>query len=236
VKINNNCRLFLQDIYYYDLKRAFFNLLISYGFDTTNIPEDKEKRNIAIGIIIKDNPRIGHILRSTVNNIVDKTLKDNNVKENELITRQFDGIIVTKKLNNIIENFSLLIYRIFIISLNRKYYLAISEDNNIFVKGISKKYSNLNKIYQMFSEINYLSKSLIFKKLDNIKETIFSTEDINIFCIPEKTTENIVLKKHGIISIKPEVKDFLDIRDIDRKWYYDHYFKPFIESLFVEFA
>lgn len=239
MEINPKCKLFLKNVHYYDLKKAYYNLLISLGYDVSNIPEEKEKRNIAIGLLIRDNPQIGHILRPMVNNIIDKTLSDNNVSEEELITRQFDGIIVTKKLDNILDNFVHLIYKEFIISPNRKFYLTVDNDNKVIVKGISKRYDYLKKIYQMFSEINYLSKSAIFKKLDKIKDLVLESTDVKLFCIPNNKDENkvdIVLHRHGAISIKLNTIGFLNTKDINKKWYYDHYFRPFIESIFIEFV
>lgn len=238
MEISEKCDLFLKDAHYYDLKQCYYNLLVSLGYDVSNIPTEKTQRNIAIGILTRDNPQIGSILRHSTNGIISKTLTDNNVSEDELITRQFDGIIVTRKLSKVLDNFKLIVYRELIISTNRKSYLAVKTNSNVVVKGISKKYDSINYIYKMFSEINYLSKTAIFRKLDKIKKEVLDNTNFKTFCIPTKYENkyNIVLHRHGVVTIKEDALQYMSTKDVNKDWYFDHYFRPFTESIFIEFV
>jgi len=240
MEINKNCKLCLKDVYNYDIEKCNYNMLISLGYDVSNIPLEKEQRNIAIGLLQRENPNLTKILRSMVINIIDQCLTQNNVKkEEELITRQFDGFIVTRKLGTVIDIMKCTKYRDLIISPGRDFYLAIkSGSDEVLVKGISRRYEGINNFYQKLAEINFLSKIAIFKKLDFIKKELFECEKIRVFCIPTKDSKSydVCLVRHGFVNIKEGTVRLLKITDIDKEWYFDHYLKPFTDSILIEYS
>lgn len=241
MKINENCKLFLRDVYSYDVEACHYNILKNIGYDLSQINyENKLQRNIQIGHLMKNNPNLTKLLRSTTESILDEYINRSNLTNNDIITRQYDGLITTKPLKKLNLKIPLKlkhIIDIMIISVNRDSFIA-KKNNNIIVKGIANKYPGIEKIYRRLCNINYLNKKQIFVNLDKIKDDILNSEDMSLFFIPNKDDEKygtIFFKEYGQIQINKNMINILDSEDIDRNFYFDFYVRPFTESIVIEF-
>ena len=125
MKINENVKLILRDVYLYDIEACHYTIMTKLGMDLTGIDRnDKLERNIAIGKMMRKNPKLTSILRNTTRSIIDEYITRNNIQENDIILRQYDGIIITKTLKetnvnsiplNIVKSFTRQYERCFII-------------------------------------------------------------------------------------------------------------------------
>lgn len=233
--INQTCPLLLKDVYSYDIQAAYPSILSkqNYNFKDINL-NDKTERSIFLGKQQIDNSNLSEFLTESVNSLVRYYLQENNVSEEETITIQKDGFIITKMLN-ITDEFITMQFRemidFLIITPDRKKFLYSSNDK-ITVKGISFYYSELNKIYQMFSCLNFYEKSMLFGQMENIKNQVLQSDDKSLFLIPKDEKSFIVSTYKGNIEIKDP--DMISLSDINKNQYFDHFFKEFLQSIFLE--
>ena len=83
--INKTCPLILRGLYFYDFKSAFPRILGSVNFDLEDVDmSNKEERNKAIGIAQRDNQNLSGFLNSSVANLLEMYLKENNIKIMEI--------------------------------------------------------------------------------------------------------------------------------------------------------
>ena len=157
----NTSFLFLTNIYYYDISSCHYNILKTFGFDISNLnKEDKESRNIKIGLMMRDNPRITEILRETTNNLISDYISRNDIEKDQIIVRQYDGFISTKRLKRIDGSIPLdlrSIFEKFISSIDKDKYLALDEKRNTVIKGISHKNSKIDTLYTKILNFNFLN-------------------------------------------------------------------------------
>ena len=70
----------LTNLFQYDFSACGYNILKNSGFDISNIEYfDKKKRNIQIGLLQRDNPSLAGFLASSIENLIDFYLKENNI-------------------------------------------------------------------------------------------------------------------------------------------------------------
>lgn len=242
MKINQNCKLFLRDVYSYDVEACHYNILKNIGYDVSKLDyENKLHRNIQIGKMMKNNPQITKLLRSTTESILDEYINVSGLKEDDIITRQYDGLITTKPLKKLYRKIPLklkYVMDMMIISINRDSFIG-KKNNNIIVKGISNKYPNIEKIYKQICNINFLNKRQIFTSLENIKDYIlYNSDDCELFFIPNKKDDNygtIFFKEYGQLQVNRHSLNIIDPEDIDREFYFNFYVRQFTESLTIEF-
>ena len=254
VKINTSCPLVLSNLFLYDFRECYWNILNRMGVDLSSIPKhDKLERNIAIGKLQSKIPNLAKYLHKTAQSMVTEFLKRNQVQEHEIIVRQRDGVILTRPLEIIeLENSDIRFDKrkeidFLIISLDRrKFLLKEFSSNKVVVKGIPHLYDSIRDYYQKyFSELNLVSKSQLCSQLHFIKESIKS-QPKSFFCIPVNNSSNsahnnkkerkyyIYLIGEGLVIVAGNVIDFISLSNIDIELYFNHYIRPFSESLFLE--
>lgn len=238
--INKSCKLVLKDVFLYDISSCHYVTLEKLGFDLSKIDKnDKKKRNIQIGLMMKENPRITSVLKTVTNSTIDEYLTRNNVKKEELILRAYDGIITTKKLK-IIDRYIPIdereYYECMIISSDRQKYVARRYEE-LTIKGVSYLYSEMEKIFKRLTKIEFAKKETIFTTLQKIKDEIEYGENLLLYCIPLKDDKYLVfLKGYGEIQISESMIKILDINDIDKEKYFELYLRTFCESIVLEYA
>jgi hypothetical protein len=240
MKLNENLRLILKDVYVYDIEACHYTILKNLGFDLSNIdPNDKLGRNIEIGKMMRENPRITSLLRTTTDSIIDDYINQNDVKDNEIIIRQYDGIILTRRLQ--ITNIGHMpldlrkTFRIFISSINRDMYIAVDSNNEISAKGVPHIYNEIKVIYKEVCKIMDLNRSSRFKHLQRLKDNFFTVDNPKLFGIPIKNEKyNIFLIGYGELEISKSTLRIMDCDDIDRNQYFKHYIEPFTKSIVFE--
>jgi len=242
MQLNENMKLVLHDIYLYDIEACHYSIMQSLGLDLTGINrEDKTQRNIEIGKLMKKNPKLTSLLRNTTNSIIDEYISRNNITESDIIIRQYDGIITTKRLYETkIGKIPLDIrkaFEIFIMSINRQMYIAIDSNKEITVKGVPNKYDKIVEIYAQLCKLNFLSKFSIFSTLQKIKDEFMKSEDAELFAIPSIDDKHsiVYLKNYGVIEVTKPTLKIVDTNDIDKERYYKFFLEPFIKSIVIEY-
>lgn len=202
---------------------------------------DKIERNIQIGKMMKKNPSLTSALRGNTKAIIDSYIKANRLTDDDILLRQYDGIITTRTLRttdlggiqlNIRKRFL-----IFIISVDRSKYISLDNNGEVSIKGVSHRYDEIDEIYKRICKINYLNKESIFRNLQEIKDYIMTTKNVKLFSIPTKDDKfHIFLKEYGQVEISKTTLKIMDSEDIDREKYFDFYISPFTKSIVIEFV
>jgi len=241
MKINERCPLIMRDVYLYDIAACHYSILEKMGFDLTNIDKnDKTKRNIQIGKMMQDNSRLTSLLRTTTQSIVDNHINVNKIKEEEIIIRQYDGIIVTRPLLQIPNHSIPLEFRShflnFISSIDRTSYLA-TDGNETTIKGVPYRYEKIDNFLIKVSKIEFIrGKETIFRRMQYIKNDFLTSKDVSLFCVPVGDNSfKVYLKGYGELEITQQTISIMDVDDIDKLRYFDFYLKPFTSSITIEF-
>lgn len=234
--INDKCPLVIHGAYSYDIKSAYPTIMGSMNWDFKDIDLDnKKERNIQIGKAQIGNENLSSFLMNSADQLVNFYLNENKIPESDIIVTQRDGFILKSMLNNN-DEFIKMEYRGFIdfliLSRCRTMYLSAS-DNDIDIKGVPHKYNELDKVYNKFLNLNFYNKKVLFNQLNDIKEYVIHCQDKKFFMIPRDKKYAIVTKNLGTLEISSE--NIFSIEDIDRYKYFMFYFKPFLDSIFLEF-
>jgi hypothetical protein len=242
MKINDKYPLVIRDVYSYDLSACHYNIMKKLGYDLSGVDENnKLERNIHIGKLMKKNPELTSKLRETTKAIIDEYLLTNNINENDLVIRQYDGFM-TKAVNLRERNLHALPldfraqFDIFICSVERNKYLAMeAHTQNVTVKGVALKYEQLDVIYKDICMIRYANKVSIFRQLQKIKDKFLSSKNGLLFGIPTKAGKfKVILREYGEMEISESVLKLIDTDDVDKEFYFKHYLEPFTKSIVFE--
>lgn len=232
--INQRCSLVLHDLFSYDIQSCYPNILQNISYELKNINlEDKDERSKYIGKQQIDNENLSSFLIESTENLIKSYIRSNGLTEEDLIVTQRDGFITTKILTktNISMELKLReIINVLILSLDRKAYISFS-DNGLTVKGVRDYYESLNVFYNEIQNFNYYNKNCIFQQMQNVKNNILNHDNKETFCIPRNNKCVIVTKSDGPVEVSNS--SLVQIEDIDKIRYFNHYFKPFFDSLFL---
>ncbi|MFW9871841.1 MAG: hypothetical protein ACFFG0_01980 [Candidatus Thorarchaeota archaeon] len=241
MKLNSNHKLILKDVHLYDIKACHYTILNNLGFDLTGIdPEDKIGRNIQIGKMMRGNPRLTSLLRKTTESVINDYIVKNNIKDDEIIIRQYDGMILTRTLENIdIGHIPLdrrKTFQIFISSINRDKYIALDNNFETIIKGVANRYKQIDDIYiRLCKIVDMTNKDSIFTNLQRVKDNLLNSNDPNLFGIPTKNKKYIIfLNGYGELEVSKSTLKIMDTNDIDRERYFKHYIEPFTKSIVFE--
>ena len=237
--VSKNCKLVLTDLFFYDFKSCYYNILKSIDFDLSQIDfENKEKRNIQLGLLQKNNPNLSNFLIETSQNLVSFYLHKNNIHEDDIILRQKDGVILRKKLINLNETIPLDLRDIIskmIITINRNQYLTINYKGIVEVKGLSNKPVDIS-FYNLFRNLNYSNTKQLFHSIDNIRTSILDSQNIFWFIRQIDDDYHIPIINEGIIKISKSMVKFININEIDRTFIWKDFVWQFAESCLIHYA
>jgi hypothetical protein len=242
MKLNSE-RLILRDVFSYDIVACHYNLLKVFNYDVSNIDEnDKAGRNIQIGKIMRDNESIKTRLRETTNKIIDDYISFNELGENDIIIRQYDGILTNKRLIETEKSVLPIVlknrYDIFLISIDRQKYISFDNlKNKVKVKGVPHLYNGIMKYYnKLIRIVDIERKSRVLDNLENLKTEFLNETDMNVFAIDtnEENEVDIIFKSFGQLKIKRNTLYYMTEDEIDKEFYYDFYFHSFVQSVVLE--
>jgi len=239
--INKTCKLFLKDVYLYDISACHYTILDQLGFDLSLIDkDDKLKRNTQIGLLMRENPRLTTVLRTTTISIINEYIKRNNIKPEELILNAYDGIITTRRLTETTDAYIPIdmqkYYEYMLIGFDRQKYLAKTYDK-VDIKGVSHRYSEMDTMFKKLLNLNFANKKSIFVGLQNIKDEIMTSDKVRLYCIPIGNNKySVFFKGYGETQISRTMIKVLDANDIDREKYFELYLRTFCESIVLEHA
>jgi hypothetical protein len=242
MKLNENLNLVLKDVFLYDIEACHYTILKNLGYDVSGIPyDDKFERNKKIGQMMRENPRLTSILRNKTESTINEYIMMNSISENDIVIRQYDGLILLKALRETnIGQIPLDLrkhFEIFISSVNRTRYIAQDSKGKTTIKGVPFRYKEMDAIYEKICKINFGNKSAIFKGLQRIKDDILNSSNPHLFGIPLKNEKfNIFLKRYGELEVSGPILNIMDTDDIDKQKYFDFYITPFTKSIVTEFV
>lgn len=239
---NEDANLYNENCYDYDINRCFATILKEHNLiDLTSI--EKERANIAIGNIIKDNKRLyTEILKKTTREILQEYIRINNITIDDVICIERDGFILNKYINN-----STKIFNKYNIRLKNKYNLLLINPGNIRemlllsedgvrLKGMSEKSIGIEEfIYKHLKNYPVLSKQELYKRISNMQREFYTTDEISIFLI-NKMKDNIfrLYCKEGTVDIN-NISDMNEYKatdfKIDRQYYYQKYLYNFLNII-----
>lgn len=235
--INPNVSLVLSDLYGYDISACHYNILKGIGWDMSNIPmEDKKTRNIQIGILQNRVPLLKPYLKNMVENIMDYYISINNLTPMDIITRQKDGMIVTKILKECSKSLPLEfrehILKL-VISIDRKKYLKINSTGVVECLGVANKPMNL-EFLKMFSNLDFSNKRRLALGLEMIREKILSSKNKTWF-VKEKDASSVIVPLIGneTIQLSKLSLGHIDVEEIDKEQTWKTVMWPFVESILL---
>ena len=235
----NTIPLFHREAYVYDITSCHYQILSNFGYDVSHIQkDDKLTRNIKIGLMMKENPKLTDLLRGTTERTISEIILSNDIKDDEILLRQYDGIIITRMISNLNVGLDIGLRHVFspmIISIDKNSYISF-DGSNTSAKGISNLYSGIYKYYLRLLLINFLNKTSIFKELNKIKQDFMRSSEIDDFLIDDKGSYYILMKEFGKISIYEGSLSVVDVDDIDKEVYWKNYIDPFVKSIVLTFA
>lgn len=242
MKLNSNLKLILRDVHVYDIEACHYRILDNLGFDLSNIdPEDKLGRNIQIGQMMRDNPRITSLLRTTTESIINDYINENQIKDDDIVIRQYDGLLLTRILHNTnIGHIPLerrKTFQIFISSIDRTKYIALDNNFEVSIKGVAYRYEAIDKIYKRICKLIGLNKNSLFTNLQKIKDEMLNSKDTELFGIPNKNKRfTIFLRGYGELEVSKSTLKIMATDDVDKERYFKYYIEPFTKSITFEFV
>jgi hypothetical protein len=245
--INETCPLIMRDLYYYDIVAAFPTIMKRQFYDFKDISlENKAERSKFVGIQQIDNPQLSSFLNESVKNLIDYYIRINEVRKEDIIFRQKDGIISNTKLVNndkFVELKLRKILSLLIIDTKRMSMLYFDDDGNFSVKGVSHYYQSLDNIYKKIFDFDFYNIRILMKQMESLKQKVIYANDDNISLYAiEKEVERFgrglikeytfMLKNNKSITVRDI--GYINPKDIDTWKYFNHYFKIFFDSIYLE--
>ena len=242
MKINPNLNLIMRDLYLYDIEACHYNIMKQLGLDISHLDiNDKTGRNIQIGQMMRKNPRLTSTLRNTTKSIIDEYIRRNKIQDDEIVIRQYDGMILTRGLKEThVGNIPLnrrKFYQIFICSIDRTKYISLDNTSKTSVKGVPFRYPHMDAIYERICKLNFGKKGAIFRGLQKIKDDFLNSDNSKLFGVPLKNGKfNVFLIRYGEMQVSEQTLKIMDTDDIDKERYFDFYIIPFTKSIVYEFV
>ena len=235
--INQTCPLVLHDLYYYDIVGAFPTIMQNQNYDFGDIDLDnKQERNIFIGKQQIKNKNLSSYLNDSVKYLTDFYLQYNEIDDEDVIFRQKDGFILKKILpkNNLYIEMTLRhVLPILYIDITREKMIYFDENDELYVKGVRYYYDRLSDVYLKFKDLDFYNKKILCLQLQDIKNSVVYCKDKLFFGMNGDDVQYTFILKNGK-KIRTYDPDFVELEEIDRQYYFDVYFKPFLDSIFIE--
>jgi hypothetical protein len=232
----------MKDLYLYDIEACHYNIIKHLGLDTSELNiDDKIGRNIAIGKMMRKNPRLTSVLRNTTASIIDEYVRRNKIQDDEIVIRQYDGMILTRGLRETsVGNIPLNrrnFFTVFICSIDRSKYISLDSAMKTHIKGVPFRYPQMDEIFAKICKLNFGKKGAIFRGLQDIKDAFLKSNDTKLFGIPLKNGKfNIYITRYGEMQVSEQTLKIMDPDDIDKEKYFNHYIIPFTKSIVYEFV
>jgi hypothetical protein len=199
------------------------------GIDST----DKEKRNITIGKLQIHNTSLSEYIMEETTGMVQYYLRKNEVKQEDIIAIQRDGIIISHPLKFTSDKFALRsILSKLIITLDRKRYLSIDSNGKVEVKGVKDKPIDTS-FYDMFRNLNYGDKKLLLIGLNSIRDTILNAKKASWFGIEKDLNVIIPILGIGEICVSKSSLMRIEPKEIDKEFLWNDYIWPFTQPLLL---
>lgn len=235
--ISKTSNYIISSLFSYDFSSCAYNILKSIGWDLSAIDYDnKEKRNIQIGLLQRDNPHLVKFILNSINNLVDHYFSINNIKVEDVIVRARDGFILTKELAIVDDTMPIELRNTIskmIISYDRTKYLALHTSGDVEVKGIRNKTLD-SSFYLMFRNLNFSTKKSLLTGLEHMRQTILKSDRIKWFVREDDPGVYLVpILGSGLLKLNKSSLFLVDSEEIDKQFLWDEYVWPFARSVLI---
>lgn len=238
-------------IYEYDIEAAAFNIFINEIAPTKivtrseidkvkRLKDDKIERNMYLGKLQRKHPEIKEMFTSNYKRILELFINNNNIKEEDILFRTKDSLVVTVKCKHLtIDNYHFISKSTYNQYLSFKdnfgktqhiYYNDVSEAFEVkgsksFVDDNKKLFTSFKKALRLFFVVDtklklfvrlkYMESELIEKPLEWLDQ-----DDIATVSLPNMTV------KLKYKNVPEDLKEFIEINH-----FVDNLFKPLCRTL-----
>lgn len=235
--INTTCPLILRDLYSYDIVSAFPTIMGRQFYDFKGVSlDDKTARNVFIGKEQAGNIQLSSYLNESVKSLTNHYLRVNEIKDEEIIFRQKDGFILTKKLalnKDFIEMKLRSMISLMIINTSRTAMIYWDDFGEVSIKGVPHYYSALDSIYKKIYDFNFYDLKTLFRQMESLKNKVLKPTNIKLYGVEKEPGEyTFMLKNNKAIRVRD--MDYINPKEIDTRKYFNFYFKPFFDSIYLE--
>ena len=235
--ISNSCNYIIGYLFSFDFSSCSYNILKSIGWDLSNIDSDnKNKRNVQIGLLQRENPRLTEFILNSIDGLVDHYFYINNIKDENIIVRARDGFIITKNLTIIDSSMPIDLRGTFskmIISYDRTKYLAIHTNGKVEVKGIKNKTFD-SSFYILFRNLDFSTKKGLLVGVERIRQAILKSNKIEWFVREdEKNSFLVPIIGSGLLKLNKSSLKLVDCDEIDKYFLWEQYIWPFARSILI---
>lgn len=237
MEISNNCDYIIPHLFSYDFRSCSYNILKSIGWDLSGIDyNNKEKRNIQIGLLQRENPFLTRFILNSINNLIDHYMTINNVNSKDIIVRARDGFISKVRLTVIDDTMPIELRNTIskiIISYDRSKYLALHTNGNVEVKGIRNKVLDLS-FYKMFRNLNFSTKKGLLIGLERMRQTVLKSTNILWFVREDEPGSYMIpIIGTGLLKLNKSSLHLVDCDEVDKNFVWDEYMWPFARSILI---
>ena len=235
--ISSNCNYIISSLFSYDFTSCSYNILKSIGWDLSKIDkENKIKRNIQIGLLQRDNPRLTEFILNSIDDLVNSYFDINKIKNEDVIIRARDGFIITKSLSIIDSTMPIDLRGTIskmVISYDRTKYLAIHTDGKVEVKGIRSKTLD-SSFYILFRNLNFSTKRGLLIGIERLRQSILKSDRVKWFVREQEDKSYLVpIIGSGLLKLNKSSLRLVDTDEIDKQFLWDEYIWPFARSILI---
>lgn len=235
----NENHFIYSDLYEYDFEACVYNILNNLGYDLSNINfHDKEQRNISIGLLQKDNPRLKYVLAKSMKNLIKLYIKENNISEDSIVWKQKDGFIIDKPL--VVNNTTMTIsfknhVSKLIKTIDKTKILILYKDDSIAVKGMIQKPLDIS-FYKLLFNLDFSHRKKLLEGCEVIKNKFLDGTNIKWYVrLSKDGTYTIPMKGDVLLKINESSLWSVDINDVDKQIIFDNYIYPFFQVFLLTF-
>lgn len=233
--------LVYSNLYEYDFTSCGYNILKNMGWDVSKIEyNNKIKRNIQIGYLLRDNSTLNDYMQKAMNDLIDIYLRENNILEEDIILRQKDGMVISKRLEKkdvtMPIDFRGLISKL-IFTVDRKSWIIIyyddSNSKDVVVKGLRDKTIDTS-FFNHFKYLNYTNINALISGLESLRNVILTSDNKLWFCKEDGNGNYLVpIIGQGLMKMNKSAISFLSSDDIDKSFVWSDYVWPYVRSLLI---
>jgi len=199
---------------------------------------DKEKRNIRIGQLVT-NPLLNQFLISSTEALVNEFLNSNKIKEDDIILRNKDSVIINKLVDNQNSNLTLRkVLNCIIFTINRKSYLLFYKDDGVERKGYLTEKELLDEsVYLLLKQVQYYNTKTLYSSIEKIRKIVYRRTNKSWFIVRDKIKKKLYvpLKNDTFLEIPNEkMIEEIATNSFDPNYIWEQHIWPFIESILFE--
>lgn len=223
----------------YDIKAAGFNMLVQSGYLSKKEIEKinslpKSKRNVAVGLIQRDDKRASEIISKGLEKYRKLFMDENDITDSDILSIKKDAIfVINKRVRN--RTFDNIIFRkkrsyTSYYKLGKIEFYYDGKNDVLDVKGLGGRRNDtimsfLKKVFEINEYDNKKAKKFVYKFANKYRKGKVPFEAYKEFSLNPK----YVLVYGAVFD---ELPDDVEIDDLDISYNYDNFIIPIIKLIF----